>query len=216
MSNLLLIFAASILFDAQSDSSFTKISSHNRGIPSLIGNELTTSVCGCAVSEMITPDEVQKIIPTNFWLKIKLPENKYDCWEWQAGKNQDGYGMANFYSKKVKTSMAIHRYVYIALHPDFNKKLYVLHLCDTPSCCNPNHLFAGTQQDNMDDMRSKNRNPNNIGSNHPNAKLTEADIPIIRKRIAANESMYKIAADYNVKEPTICGIKTKKYWKHIK
>jgi len=75
-----------------------------------------------------------------------------DCWEWQGDKNAGGYGRFSLHGKKVLA----HRFAllgYDVLLPKqllgFNK--LVCHKCDNPACCNPNHLYRGTQTDNMKD-----------------------------------------------------------------
>ena len=69
------------------------------------------------------------------------------CWEWQGARDSGGYGVAD-HNKKV------HRLSYIAnLGPV--GELQVLHSCDNPPCCNPLHLFLGTNADNMADKRRK-------------------------------------------------------------
>lgn len=83
------------------------------------------------------------------------------CWIWQAGKTARGYGRLNVDG----TTEAAHRFSYKIHKGEISKGLFVCHICDTPSCVNPNHLFLGTAQDNSLDMISKNRNS-------PTKKLT--------------------------------------------
>ena len=72
---------------------------------------------------------------------------------WTAYKDKDGYGLASVDNKTVRT----HRVSYEMNHGPIPEGMYVLHKCDNPSCINPEHLFAGTQRDNVLDMRSKGR-----------------------------------------------------------
>ena len=76
-----------------------------------------------------------------------------DCWIWQGRKHQEGYGR---YSEDGKEWLA-HRYSATLVYGEIPSGNYVCHTCDTPSCVNPNHLFLGSPQDNVDDMMSKNR-----------------------------------------------------------
>lgn len=62
--------------------------------------------------------------------------------------------------------------------------LWVLHKCDTPACCNPQHLFLGSPADNTRDMMKKGRGkcpPPRFGDQSPAAKLTSDDVREIRR-----------------------------------
>ena len=76
-----------------------------------------------------------------------------DCWEWTGSKSKAGYGLFSY--NKIKLS---HRISYYLTYGEFDKKLFVCHKCDNPSCVNPEHLFLGTAKDNFEDMISKGRN----------------------------------------------------------
>jgi hypothetical protein len=64
-----------------------------------------------------------------------------DCWIWQNGKNNQGYGMFYFEHKMVLA----HRWMYEFTKGDIPEKLGLDHLCRTPLCVNPNHLEPVTQ-----------------------------------------------------------------------
>ena len=76
-----------------------------------------------------------------------------DCWEFQGGKNNIGYGMIRD-GKKMRTT---HRVSYEEHYSKIPQGMLVLHKCDNMVCCNPNHLWLGTHQDNTNDMISKGR-----------------------------------------------------------
>lgn len=75
------------------------------------------------------------------------------CWEWQGSLDRYGYGKFRIGKSTVKA----HRYSYELFNGAFDKKLHVLHTCDNPKCVNPQHLFLGTNQDNVNDRVNKNR-----------------------------------------------------------
>ena len=90
-----------------------------------------------------------KDIKKRFESKIKKTK---DCWFWTTSKNKDGYGRS--YYKGMRLA---HRIAWILYKGKIPKGLCVLHKCDNPSCVNPTHLFLGTHQDNMSDMKRKGR-----------------------------------------------------------
>lgn len=76
------------------------------------------------------------------------------CWEWVGATNKGGYGQ--FTNQWGDT---VHRRSWIAHKGSIPKGLFVLHDCDNRLCFNPDCLFLGTHQDNMDDMVAKGRSP---------------------------------------------------------
>lgn len=77
-----------------------------------------------------------------------------DCWEWQGRTDKDGYGRTHFGGK----DRGVHRLVAMFIFDfDIESELLVCHHCDNPPCLNPDHIFVGTNQDNMDDMVRKGR-----------------------------------------------------------
>jgi hypothetical protein len=90
-----------------------------------------------------------------FWEKVKKSDTN-DCWEWQSTTNNKGYGTISI---KGRSRLA-HRFSYEIHNGSIPNGLNVLHRCDNPLCCNPAHLFLGTQRDNIADMVAKGRNRN--------------------------------------------------------
>jgi hypothetical protein len=99
----------------------------------------------------------------------------------------------------------------------------ILHTCDNPPCGNPEHLFPGTQADNIRDMIAKGRqSPASIaalrelwkrrGEDHSQAKLCEADILTIR---GSSEKGRVLAKRFDVHEATISKIRNRRSWKHL-
>lgn len=78
-----------------------------------------------------------------------IPDPNSGCWLWDGYVNRGGYG-------RFGEGYA-HRYSYEKLVGVIPPGLFVLHKCDVPSCVNPNHLWLGTQADNLADMRNKGR-----------------------------------------------------------
>lgn len=105
-------------------------------------------------------------------IKIKLDTG---CWEWIKGYS----GMYGKVRIKYKTMLA-HRASYIAFKGQIPEKMLVCHKCDNPKCVNPEHLFLGTQKDNINDAIKKGR-VNYKGINNRFCKLSENQIEEIIK-----------------------------------
>ena len=75
------------------------------------------------------------------------------CWEWKKSLNARGYGQMNVNGKNRE----MHRLGYEIFNGEISEGLYVLHKCDNRKCCNPDHLWLGTQKDNIQDMIKKGR-----------------------------------------------------------
>lgn len=130
---------------------------------------------------------------------------KNGCWEWNGGKNSDGYPCVCLNGKQYRVSRVIYAYTYT--DPG---KLIVRHTCDNPSCVNPDHLIAGTTQDNIDDKVSRGRAKGaHSGEQHHNAILTDKQVEEIRKVPNVYGSGRRLAKKYGVSESTISNIRSK-------
>jgi hypothetical protein len=106
--------------------------------------------CGCVVSpkdDLYNEMKKKKILE-----RITIKEN--ECWEWNLYKNERGYGTTTY---RRKPGQRVNRICWVLWKGEIKEGLYVLHKCDNPSCCNPEHLFLGTHEDNMKDMALKGR-----------------------------------------------------------
>lgn len=147
----------------------------------------------------------------NFWVKVKrLSED--ECWEWTGGKLRFGYGRFRIGNS---SHIAAHRISWFLTNGKIPENMLVCHKCDNPGCVNPNHLFIGTQKDNMQDCAVKGRTYDRIGSKNSNAKLKESDIPIIRERLNKGEAQASIAKRYKVGQMQISYIKNRINWAHV-
>ena len=88
----------------------------------------------------------------NFVSKIDFA-GEQECWNWTGGRFDNRYGAVRYGGKSYR----VHRVAWMIAGGTIDDGLYVLHRCDNPTCVNPNHLFLGTQDDNMKDMAAKGR-----------------------------------------------------------
>jgi len=88
-------------------------------------------------------------------LKSKTTKTENGCWEYNGYRDRDGYGLASFKNQNWQA----HRLSYFFTHGTIPKMMCVCHTCDNRSCINPDHLWLGTHQDNMTDMKNKGRAP---------------------------------------------------------
>lgn len=79
-----------------------------------------------------------------------------ECWEWRGGCNPAGYGQFGRGGEHGGMTLA-HRWAYAHFIGPIPSEQNVLHRCDNPPCCNPDHLFLGTQAENMEDCQTKGR-----------------------------------------------------------
>jgi hypothetical protein len=151
-----------------------------------------------------------------FWQKVDRSGGSDACWPWLAcSTNPGGHGWVWMGDAGYVAS----RVAYIVTYGPIPRELRVCHHCDNPPCCNPKHLFAGTQADNLADMTTKGRRARVgvVGEAHPKAKLTNADVVTIRERHAAGGISYSaLGREYAVTHTCIRDICLHEIWKHIK
>lgn len=122
-----------------------------------------------------------------FLSKVNIKSDS-ECWPWLASTNGDrGYGKFKcqgswFRSNRIAWIIANNR--------DIPEGLNILHRCDNPRCCNPNHLYAGTQSDNNADRERRNRAPN---SGRPRS-VSQHLIDIVNELVKSGKDQYTIAS----------------------
>lgn len=94
---------------------------------------------------------ITKQMEERFWKKV---DKSGECWIWKAFKNKQGYGR---FGLRASECVNAHRVSYVIAYGEIPDDYFVCHKCDNPSCVRPEHLFAGTRQDNIDDMMIKMR-----------------------------------------------------------
>lgn len=172
-----------------------------------------------------------------FWAKVAAP-NTAGCRLWIGCRNDAGYG---FFRHERRVRVA-HRLAWMLTRGEIPSGLLVCHSCDTPACCNPEHLFLGTNADNRRDCVAKGRTNCARGDangarlhpetrargvhhgsrTHPErlrrgeactlAKLTDAAVRIIR---ASSDSQRSLAKRFGVSQATIWNVINSRGWSHV-
>lgn len=169
-----------------------------------------------------TPRDIER-----FWLYVKKSDG---CWEWQSTKGSGGYGMFWFQGR----TRPAHKISYIIDHGigymDIPSNLFVCHECDNRRCVRPDHLWLGTNDDNMADMVAKGRSPKGDrnasriaggayqrGQLNGRAKLTPEQVLDIRSRpiIRRYGHWTALAREFGVDPVTIQMAAKGRKWKHL-
>lgn len=118
--------------------------------------------------------------PWGYKLEERLLERRTidenGCWLWNGQHVRSGYGKMLYFRRQWR----VHRLAAIAwMGMDRDSPLCVLHRCDVPSCFNPDHLFLGTQADNVKDMITKGRAKTRVPPQKRKTGLSDADVVFI-------------------------------------
>lgn len=134
------------------------------------------------------------------------------CWLWMGYLTGRGYGHLGRRRHGKKLDYKAHRYSFEMHNGPIPDGLCVLHKCDVRNCVNPEHLFLGTQADNMKDRDLKGRGRAPRGEKHGIAKLSDADVISIRLFLNLGAKQQTIAEAYGVSRKTVSDIKCGRTW----
>jgi DNA-binding transcriptional regulator YiaG len=154
-----------------------------------------------------------------FWERVN---RSGECWLWTGKTNMYGYGVI----RRGRGSQGAHRYSYELVHGPITDGRHVCHKCDVRNCVRPEHLWLGSQAENIQDAAQKHRmssgerhrsrtHPESIdrGEEHPQAKLTEDQVRAIRATTGVSKRA--LARRYGVADSTIRKIIDRRKWAHI-
>lgn len=129
-------------------------------------------------------------------LKYALPNRQpRQCWEWQRGRNESDYGVVSMTDDSG--ARLAHRAAYETWVGEIPPNTHVLHTCDNPPCCNPQHLFLGDDLTNSDDKISKKRHHN--GERTGGHKLTDQQVVEIRDRYTGKRGQQtRLAEEFGI------------------
>jgi hypothetical protein len=132
------------------------------------------------------------------------------CWDW-LGEQKGGYG---FFSIDHKNKL-VHRLMYIRYKGEIPNGMNVCHSCDRPICVNPDHLWIGSQFDNVMDMMGKKRDKKLRGESHAHASITEEDARNIKIKKKEGMNMREIHRALNISYRVVQHICSGDTWKHV-
>lgn len=182
----------------------------------------------------ITPERI-----AYFWSCVDK-QGPNECWPWTKRTNRNGYGQ---FSLNQRTESS-HRIAFLLSGGVFTEdKPYGLHSCNNPRCCNPNHIRAGSNEDNVADKvafgrqargewfsdirrRTACRGESHYtflrpgcrehGEDKPNAKLTDQLVKTIRDEYASGGWSYKrLAQRYGVSQTLVALVVRREVWRHV-
>lgn len=152
-----------------------------------------------------------KSIVERFWPKV----NKSDgCWNWLGAKKSNGYGQIN----AIQKYMMAHRVSWILNNGPIPAGSNVLHKCDNRLCVNPDHLFLGTQRDNLLDALKKGRvtryHPR-YGEDNGISKLTVKKVHEMRRLNSLGMPFRELAKMFFVSKTAATNACKGVTWKHV-
>lgn len=158
-----------------------------------------------------------KLGPEDFWSRV---DKGYGCWIYSGPSLGDGYGAFG--------GTSAHRYSYTLHYGPIPDGLEILHHCDVKRCVRPDHLFKGTQNDNMQDAKQKGRTCSGDkngsrthiermqrGVDRHNAKLNPDAVRLIREKHRNGVSIHCLAREFGVHLQTASCVVNGRTWKHV-
>ncbi len=145
-----------------------------------------------------------------------------ECWNWTGSIGDGGYGRIYVPGEGARGAhrVSFRHFKNLGLPLPDGRKFPVCHTCDNPSCINPEHLYLGTPQKNMDDKVNRGRARGaHKGSKHHMAKLSEDDVRAIRERYDAGGVTQKtLSEEYGVARSSIARVvgARDRFWTHVK
>jgi hypothetical protein len=137
-----------------------------------------------------------------FWLKVVPGDG---CWEWHGTINSRGYGFFDVGRQKRQAHRMAYEFAYGPIPPG----MCICHRCDNSRCVRPDHLFLGTQADNVEDAVQK-------GRRKWGHKLTAEQVTEIREAVTSGRaSRTDMARKHGVHQGTITKILSRQRWPHL-
>lgn len=149
-------------------------------------------------------------VAERFWAKVDR-RGCEGCWPWTAGSDAIGYGKFGLWDGSRGTVVRAHRFAWELTHGRItDSTMRVCHRCDNRKCCNPAHMFLGTDADNVRDAKMKGRFPR--GERSALARLTALDVDAIRTARASGATFRSIGACFGISASHAFRIVTNQRW----
>lgn len=156
---------------------------------------------------MLKPKRTKGLpLEERFQLKYVTGLSPSDCWTWLGAKTKHGYGVI----RSSGELLYAHRISYEKHKGPIPDGLFVCHKCHNPGCLNPDHLYAGTSQENQLDRRKD--GTSNTGERHGQSKLTEDQV---REILTSDLRKCELVKKFNVSFELIGRIRRRDLWKHV-
>jgi len=151
----------------------------------------------------IGPHKPRRLTPAEdrFWPKV---DKSGDCWLWMSYRNKNGYGVLASGRHGHQVDELAHRIAWRATNGPIPEGLKVLHHCDNPPCVRPDHLFLGTQADNVADMAAKGRGRH--------GRLTDDEVRFIRSSQLPQRSLADL---FNFSPSNISRVQTRDTYRRV-
>jgi hypothetical protein len=155
-------------------------------------------------------DMPKRNTPEAFWQKV---DRSGQCWIWTGYRLPGGYGRLTWRG----THAYAHRISWVITRGPIPGDLSVLHRCDNPPCVRPDHLFLGTQADNMADRDQKGRHRTNPrrGESCWRSRMTEESVCTARAMRSSGHTLRSIGTYLGVHHNTIEAVVNGRSWKHV-
>jgi len=143
-------------------------------------------------------------------LKSHVEIDHNECWNWKRYK-KNGYGITTLSGVREQA----HRASWKVFSGEVPMGMQVNHKCNNRACINPEHLYAGTQKQNMDDMYRAKRNVHHSGELNGSAKLTHKEVTEIKDMISKGKDNTSISSAFGVSSGCIQFIRIGRTWRHV-
>lgn len=154
----------------------------------------------------VTPELLKR-----FWNLVDIKDHPNGCWEWKGFLSKRGYGLFKIKGKSIRANRLSLAFKIGTLPVG----MCSCHHCDNPKCVRSDHLFLGSNLDNIADRQAKGRCAH--GEAHIRAKLSEQDVREVRiKNLQLRQSIKSLAKEYGVSRPALKSAIVGKTWKHVK